>query len=160
MKSRAVRNCPELREKLKDRSIKDGDCWIIASTRRYAMWSFEGESFMVHRLSYAAHVGAVPADICVLHRCDNTHCINPAHLFLGTQHDNVMDCVRKDRRVKHAGETHPGAKLTELDVVVIKKLLRHGDRPCDIARFFDVTPENIIHIRNGNTWDHVKLNHP
>jgi hypothetical protein len=50
-----------------------------------------------HRASYEDYVGAIPQGLSVLHRCDNPTCINPDHLFLGTQGDNVRDCADKMR---------------------------------------------------------------
>jgi hypothetical protein len=57
-----------------------------------------GEVFRTHRLSWVVAHGKIPPGLCVLHKCDNAACINPEHLFLGTQNDNIRDCIRKSRR--------------------------------------------------------------
>jgi len=53
---------------------------------------------MAHRYAYELLVGEVPADLLVLHHCDNPSCCNPSHLWVGTQLENVRDCIQKGRR--------------------------------------------------------------
>ena len=51
-----------------------------------------------HRFSYAPHLGSFDKDLCILHRCDNPKCVNPEHLFIGTQNTNMKDKVKKNRQ--------------------------------------------------------------
>lgn len=70
----------------------------------YGQLNFNGAITKAHRLSYAAFVGPITGGLFVCHKCDNPKCCNPAHLFLGTQQDNVADMVAK-------GRSHKGRKF-------------------------------------------------
>lgn len=89
----------------------------------------------------------------VLHKCDRPSCVNPQHLFLGTQADNMKDCKDKGR---HAiGSRKGNAVLREEWVREIKKQLASGDRPVDIARKYGVAAPTIYSIRYGKSWRHI-----
>lgn len=77
-----------------------GECWEWQGYRidkGYGRLRHEGGKKLAHRVSYEAFVGAIPDGMCVLHKCDNPPCVNPDHLFLGTNLDNVKDCINKGR---------------------------------------------------------------
>ena len=114
-----------------------------------------------HRFSYEHFFGAIPdADgfhgTCVLHRCDNPSCVNPEHLFLGSNADNVHDMDSKGRRVNNQdkGSMHANSKLTEDDVDKIVEQLGKRVPQKEIAESFKVSTATINHISTGRLWAH------
>lgn len=132
-------------------------CWEwtgAKTTAGYGHIIYRGKSRFAHRASYELHVGPIPDGLLVCHRCDNPSCVNPAHLFLGTNKDNVTDSVTKGR--KPQGETHVSAKLTECQVLEIRTRHAAGNITCKaLALEFGVkrgTVEDIVHRKN---WKHL-----
>ena len=80
---------------------KSTDCWIWrgASEGRYGLIGIGGSGNMdyAHRVSWKLNFGNIPSGLFVLHKCDNSLCVNPSHLFLGTHQDNMDDMKRKGR---------------------------------------------------------------
>ena len=76
------------------------ECWPWAGLQAEVRPGFKYGRYggrYAHRLSWERHCGPIPSGMVVCHRCDNPPCVNPAHLFLGTQRDNIHDSVQKGR---------------------------------------------------------------
>jgi len=108
---------------------------------------------LAHRLAYAAAYGEVPSGKQVHHRCDNRRCCNPAHLWVGTQHDNIADAIAKGR-YKAAGEHNPKAKIGPDEVRQIRKLAGASSQR-EIAERFGVSQQNVSAILRRETWRDV-----
>lgn len=103
-----------------------------------------------HVLWWLAH-GVDPHPLHVLHRCDNGRCLNPRHLFLGTQRDNSRDMVAKGRHPDRRGERNPNAKLTAADVRAIRRRWPR-EKQIDLAREFGVKRHAILAIVHRRKW--------
>lgn len=115
-----------------------------------------GKSELVHRMAYQELVGELPSHMFVCPKCDNPSCLNPDHLFIGTNQDNINDKVAKNRQSKigqQKGSKHSLAKLTEVDIVDIRT---SGLSQNKLALIYGVTQSNISHIQNKITWSHVQ----
>ena len=106
-----------------------------------------------HRVSWTIHFGDIPVGLHILHSCDNKLCVNPSHLFLGTNSDNVSDKVKKDRQMK--GESVPTSKLNRKDIKEIRKLYVPWSRDYSIASLakqFNVSYAAIYKVVSRETW--------
>jgi len=141
------------------------ECWIwtgaqIKSHRNknglYGLFYIEkGERTRAHRFSYEYYFGLIPNSKHVCHKCDNTICVNPNHLFLGTNAENQADKARKNRAHKPIGEIHPKTTFTEQDVIDIKNRISLGETNSKISKIYNVAPQVISKIRTGRTWSHI-----
>lgn len=154
--------------------IHESGCWIWEGTVNGAGYGtiglgsrLQGKGF-VHRVSYEFHNGPLKDGQCVCHACDVKLCVNPDHLFAGTQLDNVHDAICKGRithgdkwRKRHLlgvckGESHGMAKLSEDQVREIIKIFGESKmNKAQLARKFNVCRATIRNIVNKRNWSHL-----
>lgn len=157
-----LKNCksvhPKKRIWLCSKADSKTGCWIWQKGKDkdgYGQFSFKNRMYKAHRVAYRLFVGPIPRGMQVLHTCDDTSCVNPKHLFLGTNIDNVADRVQKDRSCK--GVDHLNSKLTEDQVKEIKKRLLGTETISGIARDYPVDRKVISRIKAGSAWAHIKI---
>jgi hypothetical protein len=135
-------------------------CWEWTGGRsglRYGGIRFNGPKVKTHRLAYELWVDEIPDGLYVLHHCDNPLCINPEHLYAGTQQKNMADMIARGRCPDRRGERCGLAAITKEQALLIKCLLAAGYGKTRIAHQFGITPTSVYHIRVGRTWSHVVL---
>ena len=130
--------------------VKKGpECWEWTSSTNYGygMMNVNKKTWRAHRLSWEFHNGPIPNGMCVLHRCDNRPCVNPAHLFLGTNQDNNKDKVSKRRH--RFGQSHPLAKISKDQAMSIRNDPRPG---VEISAAYGLSKQQVSAIRVGRRW--------
>lgn len=134
----------------------EDDCWPWTrwlDRDGYGKIVVVGRAFKPHRLAFQLATGRDPGDQLVCHSCDNPPCCNPAHLFLGTQADNLRDMRTKGR--DRRGSTHPHARLTEQRVREIRRRRAAGEHGRRLAAEFGVSEASVCDAYRGRTWGHV-----
>ena len=144
-------------------AASDGECWEWTRGRNqhgYGQLRVAGRMVYAHRLAYQLGVGPISDGMHVLHKCDNPRCVNPADLSLGTRSQNMQECSQRGRaripKPEKLGEENGAAKLREVDVRSIRRLLAAGWRQRAIAERFGVSQQTVANIKSGKAWGHVK----
>jgi len=146
---------PILRDLLK---VETTECLIWPggkNTLGYGILSFEGKSWLAHRLAYYFKYGHVGSGRLLRHTCDNPACINPLHLLPGDDSDNMADMVNRGRQ---CGGIRRASKLTYDDVLYIRENFRRGTsrwnpgNKHELAKRFNVDESHIRKIAYGVKW--------
>lgn len=150
----------ELAARLEAKSIPEPNSGCLLWTahvdyRGYGRLMVDGKGRFAHRLSYECAKGPIPPGLFVCHHCDVPSCINPNHLFVGTQFDNMADMVAKGRwgGAPRHGERNPSAKLTASAVRIIRASTLPGKI---LGAQFGVTRHAVDAVRNGKAWASVE----
>jgi hypothetical protein len=126
----------------------DGYGWFYIGTQ-----NGKQISCAAHRFSWELQNGPIPKSKHILHKCDTPSCVNPDHLYLGTNSDNQLDAHARSRHPSRKGVLHPLVKLTDGNVVEIRGSPGKG---VDLAKQFRVSPATICNIRKRKTWKHLE----
>ena len=151
-----------LLQRLSDKYVVDQSthCWVwTAGTNGAGYGQIRpgglAPRILAHRASWELFRGPIPKSdsyhgTCVLHKCDNRACINPDHLFLGTNEDNIHDCIAKNRKP---------TKLKPEQVLEIKTRTASGESPTSLAREFGVDKSTVKRIKRGASWKQMEVCH-
>jgi len=132
-----------------------GPCWPwahVSVSHPYGTFKVRSVNVKPHRMSWLVHFGSIPAGHGVLHKCDNTACVNPEHLFTGTQETNIRDMFAKKRVVRPKGEAHAESKLTDDSV----RMIRSSELSyAKLAKLLNVSKSAIAFVKRGERWTHI-----
>ncbi len=143
---------------------KTETCWIWKGCTRgrrehqkYGAFKRGPKVWIASRASYDMFKGSIPENILVLHNCDNPLCVNPEHLRLGTQQENMNDMKSHKRQAKRSGEKHGNNKLLEVDIMEIRILSGFGVSNINIAKQFNISNALVCMIVKGKRWKDFKF---
>lgn len=163
---KCLRQTPESFWQDVNKTTDPDGCWEwmgYIGAHGYGALTYQNKSWRAHRLSYILTYGELPITndshgTCVLHKCDNRKCVNPSHLFAGTQADNLRDMRNKNRQwipEGLIGSKNNASKLIEKDIPLILKMSNQGMSTQAIANEFNVSKVCIHFVVTGKTWTHV-----
>lgn len=137
--------------------VNEKGCWICVSHALdkdgYPLFThpITKKLIHIHRYMYEQRFGDLK-DLYCCHKCDTPLCINPDHIFLGTAKTNAEDCLKKGRHTDKHGEKHHLAKLTEHDVLEIRKDVRPKSQ---IAKEYGVSWSCIYDVKKRRRWGYL-----
>jgi len=140
-------------------------CWVWNANKThngYGQIYYKGSQSRAHRVMYELMHGTIPNGMVVCHSCDNPSCVNPKHLYLATQKENIADCMRKGRFLlakngsDQVGTNNHRSVLNDGDVRAIREEYKSGNVSRSVlAAKYGVTKSNIQAIIERRSWGHV-----
>lgn len=146
-------------ERFEEKFVKSDGCWLWTAScagKGYGQMKLpkQRKQEYAHRLAYQIYKGEIPKCLQVMHSCDNPKCCNPDHLSIGTCKDNLQDMKQKGRSTH--GEKNARAKITEDQVIQIRKCIESGMTQSKIALAFGISQIQVSRINTGKRWERVK----
>ena len=148
----------EWKERFWDKVEKTDGCWKWTAAsfgRRYGSFWLKGKSRVAHRISFEMFNGPIPLGKIVCHSCDNPKCVNPAHLWLGTNLENSRDMVQKGRMQDQKGVKGPNAKLSETQVKCIRHIASLGVHHKYIGMIFGISRGGVSRVVRKDTYTNI-----
>ena len=136
-----------------------GNCWIWVGSKNqygYGHMSVQKKLIPAHRISFSVLVGKIPDKAWVLHKkcCASRACVNPDHLYLGDNTDNVADRIAWGKNL--CGEEHGSSKLSNKEIKGIRLCWKIGNlKAAEIAEMYGVSEGHIYKIVSGRAWAHI-----
>lgn len=134
------------------------DCWLWTGGHKSDGYGtfWDGITMVsAHRFSYALCHSSCPPDLNICHRCSVPGCVNPAHLYAGTQQDNMRDMAAIGRAGKSKGERHWCAKVTPELVREIRSRYARGEKQTALAEELGISASAVGHITRRESWMHI-----
>lgn len=132
------------------------ECWPWQASKTpegYGYFWYNKRMGKAHRFAWEITNGAIPQNMLVCHHCDNPSCVNPSHLFIGTNADNSTDKIQKHRQANTDGENNPNHKLSLSDVKTIRRLYIPGVVTLKhLSEQFGVTIAQISYVVKRKSW--------
>lgn len=160
-------------------TVSKSGCWDWKGSKNkkgYGAFHVGGSVMLAHRVSYSLFNSNDPLELLTCHTCDNPGCVNPDHLFLGTNQDNMIDMHKKNRGNRPAGNRHYaktsplrttfgknpligedafGSKLKAEYVTEIRKLKKSGVSTREICNTYSIHRVTLYDLIHRRTWRHV-----
>lgn len=134
------------------------ECWQwngATSEDGYGYFRVSGKTVKAHRWLYQFVVASIGDGLVLRHRCDNPACVNPDHLEPGSILQNVQDAIERGRRVDLQGAAHGRAKISDADVVEIRRRASLGESCRRISADYPISKSQIERIVNRTKWSHL-----
>lgn len=151
-------NAKPPRERFEGFVVRTESCWLwsgVLSNTGYGLLRVSGKFELAHRFAYREFKGPIDDGLFVCHRCDIRRCVNPDHLFLGTQSDNIRDAVEKGRHVSNLPDNR---KVSESQAIEIRQRCASGELQRVVAEHFSISQQEVSKIVRRERFAQVKGN--
>jgi len=137
-------------------SVKPNGCWEWMGSRTwdgYGRLRVGEKTYRAHRVSYELFNGPIQEGMFICHTCDNPSCVNPQHLFQGSNRDNILDAIAKGHKLSVKGENHGMSRLSSQQVSEIRNLYLSGVlSQASIGLIYGISQTHVGRITRGERW--------